>query len=131
MMDIRYLVRELYDLSLQRKGNSIHLMIKDPISHFFSEVHARAVLFQQINRAKALLMVLKSFGTDTVKRPLAGVSKWCVSQVMPKRDGLHQVLIETQCLSNCPGILQDFKRMSHSCPVVVSVRRQKYLRLVF
>ena len=59
------------------------------------------------------------------------MSKRRMPQIMPQRNGFHQFLIEPERLGYGPCILRDLQRMRQPGPVVVPLRRQKHLRLIF
>ena len=50
---------------------------------------------------------------------------------MPQRNGFRQVLIQLQRPGNRAGNLRHLQRMGQAGPVMVSLRGQKYLSLVF
>ena len=74
--------------------------------------------------------MIKALRTKPVQNPFTRMSKRRVPQVMPQRNGLSQILIQTQCLRNGSGILRHLQRVRHPRPVMVTVRCDKNLRFV-
>ena len=105
-------------------------MVQDPIPHLPAEVQASPIPLQDIHQAKALLIVLKPQGTDPVQGALTGMAERRVPQIMPQRDRLSQILIESEGLCDRSGVLRDLKRVGHPGPVVIAERSQKDLGLL-
>ena len=68
---------------------------------------------------KTLHAVTESIGAHTVKRPLSGMAKRRMTQVMAERNRLHQIFVQLQRLRDRPGILADFQRMGQARSVMI------------
>ncbi len=89
------------------------------------------MLFQLFHNPHTLFIVLKPAFTQAAQHIFPHMAKWRMAQVMPQGYRFHQILIQTQRLCDCPGILGYLQRMAHPGPVMVSLWGQKHLRLVF
>ena len=75
--------------------------------------------------------MIEALTAQTVQYPLARVSERCMPEIMSESDCLGQVLVEPQRLRDRSGVLRYLQRMRHSCPVVIAVRHDEYLRFIF
>ena len=75
--------------------------------------------------------MLKATLVYLIEDALTRMSKRCMPQVVSQCYSLHQILIQSQCLGYCPGILRHLKRMRHTCAVMVALWRKKHLCLIF
>jgi hypothetical protein len=53
-----------------------------------------------------------------------------VSQIVPERDGLGQILVQPQCAGDRARDVTDVERVGESHPVVIAFRREEHLGLV-
>ena len=75
--------------------------------------------------------MLESTGHQMVQRRLSDVTKWGMTKVVSQRDGLCQVLIETQAACKRARYLSYLERVGQTRTIMVAHRGQKYLRFVF
>ena len=73
----------------------------------------------------------KAIGTQFIQDPFAGVSKGRMAQIMSQGNGLSQILVQAQGAGNGTGNLCHFQRMGQTGTVMVTLRSQKYLGLMF
>ena len=62
-----------------------------------------AVVLEDVDDAKALLVVVEAAGDEVVEDALAGVAEGRVSEIVAERDGLGQLLVEPAAPSRCSG----------------------------
>ena len=98
--------------------------------HLIGQVQARAILFQNINHAQRLLVMVEGRPHHLGQRNLSGVAEGRMSEIMSKSNGLGQILVQTQRADDHPGNPRHFERMGHTGTVMISLRLQKNLRLV-
>ena len=72
----------------------------------------------------------KTERTNLIERRLSGVTERRVPEIMSECDRFGQILIESERPRDCPRNLRDLERMRQPSTVVVTLRRDKYLRLV-
>ena len=130
MVDIGNLIRQAYDLSFQRMRRTRGFMIQDSVTHFPGQVQSLALLFQTFHHPYALLVMLEPQRAYLVKRPFSRMAERRMPQIMPQRDRLHQIFIETKSLCYCPGILGYLQRMGQPGPVMIPFGKKEYLRLL-
>ena len=73
-------------------------MIEDAVANLGGQVEARAVALQHVDHAQRLEVMVKLHAVGAqraVESLFAGVSEGSVAEVVPKRDRLHQILVET------------------------------------
>ena len=58
------------------------------------------------------------------------MAKGCVPQIMSQGNGLRQIFVHAQSSGNRPGSLCNLQRMCQTRPVMISLRRKKYLRFM-
>ena len=75
--------------------------------------------------------MLKATLVYLIEDALTRMSKRCMPQIVSQRYSLHQILIQSQCLGYCPGILRHLKCMRHTCAVMVALWCKKHLCLIF
>jgi hypothetical protein len=130
VIDIGNPVSYFNDLSLQ--GGRLHRagVVQNPVPHFPCQVKASAP-FQVINHPEALFVMLKSGLKNLVQRCFAGMPKWCVAEVMAQGYRFGKVLIKPQRPGYRPGNLCDFHSVSEPGAVMISLRDNKHLCLMF
>ena len=130
MMHIGDLIAEPDDTSLHRSGHRIHLVVQDPVPDFPGQIQAPAVLFQSFHDPHALFVVPETKGGQLPQRPFARMSERGMPQIVTERDRLDQFFVQPQGSGHCPRQLRYFQCMDQARPVMISLRRQKDLRLV-
>ena len=131
MMNIGDLIRKPDNAPFQRGRHGSRLMIPDAIPYLHGQIDALSVLLQHIHGPHTLFVVPEPIRTCPVQRPLPGMAKGRVPQIVPQSDGLHQIFIELQRLGDRPGRLAHLQRVCQPRPVMVTLRRKKHLCLVF
>ena len=86
-------------------------MPRDAVAHFPRQVQALAVVFEQINDAEALLVVLEPSGHERLEHTFAGVAERRVPEVVAERDRLGELLVEPEHLRNAARDLRHFERV--------------------
>ena len=130
MMQIGDLIRKPYHLTFQSRRISAGTVIQDAVNDLPGQVQPFAVLLQNLHHPCALLIVGKAARTDLIQSLFSGVTKRCMSQIMAQRNGLHQILIQSESLGNGTGNLRNLQCMSETVSVMISLRRQKNLSLI-
>ena len=74
-------------------------MVKNAIHGFLGQIKALATLFQILYHSEALLVVGK-VTCKTVKDCFPGVSKGCMSHIMPQCNGLCKIFVKSQASGN-------------------------------
>ena len=89
-------------------------------------------IFKQRDDAQRLNIVVETTEGlhGPIKRPLAGVAERGVTEIVTERDGLGQILVQTQRPSNRACNLADFQSVSQAVPEVPTFMGEKHLRLV-
>ena len=105
-------------------------MVHDAVAHLPRQVEARAVVLQVVHDPQALLAVTERPAEERRERLLAQVTERRVSQIVPERDGLRQVLVQAERARDGAGDLRDVERVREPNAVVVALWRQEHLRLV-
>ncbi len=95
-------------------------------------VEARVPALQRRHHAQSLRVVVKAAegGKTFVERPLAGMSKRRMTEVMGESQRLSQVLVETKRAGERARHLRDFQRVGEPRAVVVAFIEHKDLSLV-
>src|SRR5688500_14868594 len=105
-------------------------MPRNPVAHFECQVQALSIVLEDIDNAQALSVMRKAAGDERVENALAGVAEWRVADVMPERDRLGQLLVQSQHLRDAARDLRDFERMREPRAVMVARRREEDLCLM-
>src|SRR3984893_3493569 len=66
----------------------------------------------------------------SIQRPFAGVAEWGMAEVVGKRQGLGQILIEAQLPGQRPRNLRHFQRVSEPGAIMIALMEHENLRLV-
>ena len=130
VIDIRNAVGRAHDLPLERLGNSRSRVPEDRHAHLIGKVQPVAVAFEFIHHAKRLLVVVKRRSHHIRQRRLARVTKRRVPQIVPIGRGLGKIFIQPQRAADRPCDPANLERVGHARAVVVSLGREKDLRLV-
>jgi hypothetical protein len=69
-------------------------------------------------------------GEALVERAFAGMAEWRVTEVVAKRAGFGQVLVEAKRAGKRPGDLGDFERMRQPGAVMIAFMEHEHLGLV-
>ena len=130
MMKIGDLIRKPYHLSLQSRRIPAGTVIQDPVNDLPGQIETFTVFFQNLHYPGALFIMSKTARTDLIKSFFSSMTKRRVSQVMSQRNGLHQILIQSESLGNSTGDLRNLQCVSETVSVMISLRRQKNLSLI-
>ena len=101
-------------------------MADNAVAHLARKVQ----ILEHIHNAQTLLVVPKPERTNLVKRRLSGVAERRVPEIMSECDRFGQILVKSERPRDGPRNLRDLERMRQPSTVVVTLRRDKYLRLV-
>ena len=105
-------------------------VLRDPVADFPAEIQPAAVVFEQIDDAEALFVVIEAAGHERVDHALAGVAERRMPEVVTERDRFGQLLVKPQHLGDRPRDLRHLERVGQPRPVVIAGRREEHLRLV-
>ena len=105
-------------------------VVEDPVPHLPGQIQPFPILLQDLHHTNALPEMSEPQRADFIQNPLPRVTEGCVSEVMPKRDGIAQIVIEPERLRDRPGKLGDLQRMCQTSTVMVAHRCNKDLRLM-
>ena len=103
---------------------------RDAVAHFPREVQALPIVFEHIDDAQALFVVVEPAGHERAENALAGVAERRVAEVVPERDRFGQLFVQAQHLGDGARDLRDLERVRETRAVVIAGRRKKDLRLV-
>ena len=102
----------------------------DAVAHFPREIQALAIVFEHVDDAQALFVVIEAAGHERAEHALAGMTKRRVAEVVAERDRFGQLFVQAQHLGDGARDLCDFERVREPRPVVIAGRREEDLRLV-
>jgi hypothetical protein len=102
---------------------------QDAVPHWFREIEAVPIVLQTIDQAKALLVVTES-GHDFGQRAFTGMSKGCVSKIVPHPDRFDEILIQRERTTDSASDLRHLERVCQAGPVMIAVWADKNLGLV-
>ena len=102
----------------------------DAVANFPGEVEAAPVVLEQVDDAKALLVVIEAARDEVLEHALARVAEGSVAEVVAECNRLGELLVETQDLRDASCDLGDLERMSEPRPIVIAGRRKEHLGLV-
>ena len=105
-------------------------VLGDAVAHFPRQVQAAPVVFEDVDDAQALEVVLEAAGHERVQHALAGVAERRVSEIVAERDRFGQLLVQAQHFRDGARDLRDLERVRQARPVVIAGRREEHLRLV-
>ena len=63
------------------------------VAHFPGQVQAFAIVFEHVDNAQALLVVVEASGHERTQHPFTRMAKRRVPQVVAERDGLGQLFV--------------------------------------
>ena len=113
-------------------------MLEDPLADVVGQVQARLVvaLLETVHDAHGLEVVLEAAGLrvalaqQPVEHVLAGVAERRVAEIVPERDRLGEVLVQSERAGGAAGDLRDLDRVGQTRAEVVALVRNEDLRLV-
>ena len=141
VVDVGDEVGDARDLALERRrplagigadrGAALALrVLGDAVAHLPGQVQPTPVVLEHVDHPQALLVVVEPARHQVAQHALAGVAKRSVSQVVPERDRLGQLLVQVQDLGDGPRDLRHLERVRQARPIVIAGRREEHLRLV-
>ena len=103
------------------------------LEHQVQAVKGAVVLFQRIDHAQALQVVLEAAVRlhALIEHVLAHVAEWRVAQVMRQGDGFHQIFIQAQVARDGAAHLRHFQAVRQARAEQVSLVIEENLGLVF
>jgi hypothetical protein len=98
VVDVGDAVGRTHDLAFEGRGLRITCVVEYPVPDLPGKVQASALVFQNLDHAKALNVVVKLLGARKKlgERALPYVSERCMPQVVSERYRLREVLVEPQ-----------------------------------
>ena len=110
-------------------------MLGEPLQRLPREVQAielRVLAFQRRDDAQALRVVIEAaVGVHgAVQRPLPRVPERRMTEIVGKRDGFGEILIEAQLARHGAGDLRHLQRVGQARAIVVALVEDEHLRLV-
>jgi uncharacterized protein YgbK (DUF1537 family) len=106
-------------------------MIQNAVKYFPRQIQTSSVLLQNRYNTDALLIVAKSKRTDTVERPLTGMTERRMPEIVPEADRFGQVFVEKKRSRNGTGDLRNFERVRKTGTEVIVGRTKENLRFMF
>ena len=130
MVDICNSVRELYYPALKGIGLFSARVADYSVAHLIGKIQSPAAVFNHINNAQTLFIMVKAVFHHGAKRPLPGVAERRMTEIVAESDSFGQALVERKTDGNGARNLGNLKRMSKACAVMVAVRREEDLRFM-
>ena len=143
MVHIRDAIRHGDDASLEGFGANGPCVAEYTIAHLGHKVQASPAVLDRLDHAKALLVVaverggLGTFGVHTANAGnrtaqcvLTRMAEGSVPQIMAKRDGLGEILVEAERPRNGARYLGNFQSMREARAEMIALRRKEDLRFV-
>jgi len=87
-------------------------VVPDAVPDLPGEIKPRPFVFKNVNDAQALFTVAKTPGVQLVEDILSNMAERSMAKVMAQRDGLCEVLVQTQSTGDGASYLRDFQGMS-------------------
>ena len=120
-------IRTAHNTALRCAGPGTGRVGHNAVAHLPGQVQALTVPLEKIHNAQALPVMGEAPRAKPVKGALTRMAKGSVAQIMPKGDGLGQVLIQPQRAGDRARDLGHLKRMGQPGAVVIALRREEYL----
>ena len=131
MVDIGDLVGFSDDLPLKRfRKTAVAAVPQNSHSYLIGQVQPLPVFLQKIHNTQRLLVMTKRFSRHLRQRNLSRMTKGRMAEIVAKRNGLRQILVQSQCSCDRTRNSRHLQRMRHPRAVVVALRLQKHLRFV-
>src|SRR5262245_37429694 len=102
----------------------------DPVANLPREIQTLTVVLEAIDHAQALLVMPEPAGHEGIEHALAGMTERRVSQIVPERDRLGELLVKAKHLRNRARDLRHLEAVCQSRAVMVARGREEDLRLV-
>ena len=97
-------------------------VVDDAVAHLPGQIETFSVVFELIDHAQALLVVGEILGIQLLHSILAGVTERCMSQVVPHRRRLGEILVEAKCPGNDACDLRDLQGVRQPRAVMIARR---------
>ena len=134
VVDVREAVDEPDDPALERLRVVRAGVLEDAVAHLPRQVEAAAVSLEPFDDAQRVLVVAKAtelaLAQQLVERLLAGVAERRVTDVVPDRDRLGEILVQTQCPGDAARDPCGLQRVREPGAEVVAFGVDEDLRLV-
>ena len=132
VIDVGHAVGQAHDVGLERAARLPGRVVEDADARLVAEVQAAAVALDAVDDAQALLIVPEAdAGIDRVERALSRVAERRVAEVVPETDGLGEIFVEFERAGDRAREPRDLERVRQARAVMVALRAQEHLRLVF
>ena len=132
VVDVGHAVCQANDVGLERAARLPGRVVEDADARLVAEVQAAAVALDAVDDAHALLIVPEAdAGIDRVERALSRVAERRVAEVVPETDGLGEIFVEFERAGDRAREPRDLERVRQARAVMVALRAQEHLRLVF
>ncbi len=105
-------------------------MLRDAVPDFPGEIESAAVALEHVHDPQALFVVIEAARHQFVEHAFSGMAKRRVAEIVAKRDGLGELLVQAQNLGNSAGDLRHLEGVREPRPIVVTGGREEDLRLV-
>jgi hypothetical protein len=106
-------------------------VIDNPIPYLPGEIKPQTIILQDINHTQALFIMSESFAAELVQDILTDVPERGMSQVMAQGNCLGQILIQIESTAYGAGYLGNLQGMCEPGYVMVPLRSNEDLCLVF
>ena len=131
VVDIRDFIGKPHNASLQCGRMATGPVIFDSIPDLFRKIETLTVFFQYFDHTHTLKIMGKSIRTKFIQDAFPGMTKWCMTKIVPQCNSLCQIFIQPERTGNSPCNLRNFQCVRQACPVMVSFWSQKYLGFMF
>ena len=105
-------------------------MMRDAVAHFPRQVQPLAIVFEHVDDAQALVIVVESAGDELVEHALARMAERGVAEVVAERDRFGELFVQLKHLRDRSRDLRNLERVRQPRAVVIACRREEHLRLV-
>ena len=130
VVDVGDLVGVAHQLPLQGLRHRSGGVAENAVPHLIAQVQPGAVPLQAVHHPQGLLIVAEAPLHHPAQRPLSGVAKGGVAQIVGQGGGLGEVLVQPQRPGHAPGNSRHLQGVGHTGAVVVPLRLEEYLGLV-
>src|SRR5690242_6050831 len=105
-------------------------MTTDSVAHLKGQVQPLPVVLEHVDHTQTLFVMPEAARHQRVEDALAGMTEWCVAQVVPECDRLRELFVQAQHFGNGASDLRDLEAVRQTGSVVIARGREEDLSLV-
>jgi hypothetical protein len=90
------------------------------VANFPRQIEALPIVFENIDDAQALIVVIEATRHERTQYSLARVTEWRVPQIVAQRNGFGELFVEPQHLGDGARDLRDLERVRQASPIVIA-----------